>query len=141
MAGAFPNDNKLRKFDSGKASTKTGASGNNTLEPVSAPKKVGKAVNPLEAKPAVSSPKGTGATLATTRKSEVVKATMPNEDDYQAESDVRTLHAAHQIRQNPTRHMRAKAKVKSMMKAMGRTPQMAANAGDAAGPDSELPQN
>ena len=66
------------------------------------------------------------------------------EQDYQASSDVRTLHQAHKIKQDAPRHARAKAKMKQHMAALknlmsGGPKPDTENAADAAGPDSELP--
>lgn len=75
-------------------------------------------------------------------------AAAKREQEYQTSSDVRTLHDAHQIKKDPERMGRVKKHVMGLLTAV-RTPgipktpkvnQMAGNAGDAAGPDSELPQ-
>lgn len=68
------------------------------------------------------------------------------EQDWQARDDVRTLHRAHQIRNDPPRHARAKAKMKQHLASLKALMSGGkANPGgdketakDAAGPDSEL---
>jgi len=66
------------------------------------------------------------------------------EQDWQARDDVRTLHRAHQIKNDPPRHARAKAKMRqhlASLKALmsgGKPNTDKENAKDAAGPDSEL---
>jgi hypothetical protein len=46
------------------------------------------------------------------------KEDLAREQKYRAESDVRTLHEAHQIRQDKPRHARAKAHAKAQMASM-----------------------
>ncbi len=96
--------------------------------------------DPLQATPPVANPKGTGATLKTGQKQLApltgTNSLMAKEDEnYRIDRDVRTLHEAHQIRNDGMRHARAKARIKDMMKAVGRGPSTAQMAGN--GPDAD----
>ena len=144
MAASIATSTGIRKFNQKDEKLNSSGAGNNPLEPRSKPSSNKVSVtgdNKLDATSKVVNPKGTGATLATTNLPPVKS---DPDADYKIDRDVRSLHEAHQIRNDGQRHANAKARIKDMMAAVGRSPkvnQMAGNAGDADAVDSELPQN